>query len=211
MLSAASLDIPVIADNKSNPILKYLPTSRKKHYLCFDIDSQWQLDNAFIPSFIDHIGHRVRDVFLPNTRRIGSFCVQSALTADKLCDSFNSGNYSCRGRKPKAQKLIVSSTIFCIKLSNVNHTITTQKFQEWIHSLHAQAFDIKLQPVEIFDAPKQCILSFDSIETAISIKQQSVTFCGVDIRFSHWYVPRKTIAYPDPTSSSDNVSNSKSQ
>lgn len=192
---------------------QHRPTSRKKHYLQAEIDPKWLLDIDFIPSFIKHIGHRVRDVFIPNARRIGTFCIQNQQLADKLCSSFNSGNYSCRGRKPKAQKLTISATVFCIQLRNVNHAINGHQFHEWIRSLNATAFDIKLHAVEILEPSTTCILSFDSIETAISIKvqsqQQHAKFRNVAIHFTHWYVPRRS-AYPEAALTDENSSSAAS-
>ena len=168
------------------------PTSRKKYYLKTAISSKWT-DSEFVPEFINFIGQRVRDIFIPNTQRFGSFYVETEQTANKLCNLFNIKDFTCRGRKLKAQKLIMSPTIFCIQLANINYAFTPSQFTEWVKSLHSAAFDIKLTPVQMVGPSTECIISFDSIDVAIATKQrlQNKKFRGFDINFVHWHVPRR--------------------
>merc|ERR1712154_319490 len=161
-------------------------------------------DDQFLPDFFHFIGHRVRDIFMQNTQRFGSFCVETEEIANKLSNLFNIKNFSCRGRKLKAQKLIISPNVFCIQLSNINHAITLLQFTEWVKSTHSLAFNIKLNPVQIIQPNDECIISFNEIDAAIAVKKelQNKQFRDFDINFAHWHVPRRN-SYP-PVQASEN-------
>lgn len=179
--------------------MSHYPTSRARHYLQTRINPKW-IDIHFIPELIQHIGHRPRDIYMANTQRCGSFCIRNESNANSLCASFNAKKYNCRGRKPTAKKVRISAGIFEIQLTNVNQAMSLPQFAQWVKQLSnatSYAFDIKLGAVEISEGTNECIIAFDTINSAIAVKKgvQKKKFRGLALYFSHWHVPRRT-AYP---------------
>eukprot|EP01083_Nonionella_stella_P277420 943101_1 len=175
-----------------------LPTSRKKYYLQATIKPQW-IDEDFLPEFCKHIesssSKSLRDIFISNSSRMGTFSVKTKQIAEKLLASFSTNNISCRGRKPQAEIIPVTPTNFQIKLRNLNNCITSTEFISWILSLHYDSFDIKLHPVRIYKGSNKCILSFNTIDTAIHVKNKltNILFRDTKLYFTHWHVPRRNI------------------
>eukprot|EP01083_Nonionella_stella_P080954 222699_1 len=171
------------------------PTSRKKYYLQTAIKPQW-MDTDLIPDLYKHIvstGQPPRDIFIPNSERIGYFSVRSKDTAEKLVKSF-ANNYISSGRKSVAEIIRISQNNYQIKVSNINNIMTSNEFEQWILSLNYNSFDIQLLPSQLIKPSHECILSFDTINSAIFVKQklQDLQFRGFPLYFTHWHVPRRT-------------------
>jgi len=60
--------------------------------------------------------------------------------------------------------------------------------------LREYTFDIHLFATKISNGSNQCIVSFDSIDAAISVKKtlQNSEFRGETLYFTHWHVPRRS-------------------
>eukprot|EP00484_Ammonia_sp_Unknown_P003218 CAMPEP_0197073366 /NCGR_PEP_ID=MMETSP1384-20130603/210566_1 /TAXON_ID=29189 /ORGANISM="Ammonia sp." /LENGTH=503 /DNA_ID=CAMNT_0042512203 /DNA_START=77 /DNA_END=1588 /DNA_ORIENTATION=+ len=165
------------------------------------MDAEWS-DQSLIPDLCKFIqcsaAISLRDIFVPNSNRRGCFSVKSRKIADKLLVSIANNNLSCRGRKPTAQITMVHGSNFRINLSNLNNVINSEDFVEWVKSINFDAFDIEISPVFITPPyPSHCILAFDTIDSAICVKQKldEQMFGNMTLRFTHWHVPRRS-SYP---------------
>eukprot|EP01084_Bolivina_argentea_P163458 284368_1 len=171
------------------------PTSRKKYYLELEISSEWT-DSALISDlheFITSKSHQtVPDIFIENSERVGYFSVRNQETSEKLIKSFAT-NYISSGRKPSVSVQQISPNNYQIKLANINNIMTSKEFETWILSLNYHSFDIQLFPPQIINASNKCILSFDTINAAIHVKQtlENVKFRQFPLYFTHWHVPRR--------------------
>ena len=126
------------------------PTSRKKYYLSVLIKSEL-VGSSFITELCSHIQSStsvtIRDIFMPNSNRMGCFSVKTKKIADKLITSIANNNLSCRGRKPSANIIQINHNHFQIKLSNLNNVISKKEFIEWVMSLNYDSFDIQIDDV----------------------------------------------------------------
>lgn len=127
------------------------PTSRKKYYLSVLIKTDL-ITCSFIPELSEYISSTtnvtIRDIFMPNSNRMGCFSVKTKKIADKLITSIENNNLSCRGRKPSAKIIQINHSHFQIKLSNLNNVITKKEFIEWVMSLNYDSFDIQIDTVK---------------------------------------------------------------
>jgi len=80
-----------------------------------------------------------------------------------------------------------------------NTIMSSNEFENWVLSLKVYPFDIHLFPITISerDGNNECILSFGTIDAAISVKKkcQNLLFRGVSLYLTHWHVPRR-VTYP---------------
>ncbi len=92
--------------------------------------------------------------------------------------------------KPSVTVEQISSSNFQIKLSNINNIMTSKEFETWILSLNYHSFDIQLFPPKIISPSNKCILSFDTINAAIHVKQtlENVQFRQFPLYFTYWHV-----------------------
>eukprot|EP01083_Nonionella_stella_P159222 519244_1 len=72
--------------------------------------------------------------------------------------------------------------------------MTSKEFEQWILSLNYNSFDIQLLPSQHIKPSHECILSLDTINYAIFVKQklQDLQFRGFPLYFTLWHVPRRT-------------------
>ncbi len=131
-------------------------------------------------------------IFIETSERIGYFSVRNQETSDKLVKSFAT-NYISSGRKPTVSLNQISSNNFQIKLTNINNIMTSKEFETWILSLNYHSFDIQLFPPQISQPSNKCILSFDTINSEIHVKQtlENIKFRNFPLYFTHWHVPRR--------------------
>ncbi len=81
------------------------------------------------------------------------------------------------------------------------------EFISWILSLHYDSFDIKLYPLQIYKGSNKCILSFNTIDTAIHVKNkvQNTVFRGIKLYVTYWHVPRRNINNINNTNNIHNI------
>eukprot|EP01084_Bolivina_argentea_P141412 248490_1 len=175
------------------------PTSRKKYYLQIAIEPEWPTSSNFLSDLRHHIesisGQSLRDIFIANSERRGQFYVANQQIGDKLVSLFATSNISCRGRKPHATMVERNKNQFELHLSNINNVMNTEEFCAWVLSLHCDASGIQLFAPSMTAPATDCILSFNTIDTAICVKQklQNVKFRQVPLYFRHWHVPRRIL------------------
>ena len=120
---------------------------------------------------------------------LGCFSVKSREIAQRLVATFETVNVSCRGRKPTSKIVEISNSKFQLRLSNLNNVMSSNQFEQWVLSLREYTFDIHLFSTKILSGCSECILSFDSIDSAISVKKtlQNSKFRGESLYFTHWH------------------------